>query len=651
MNKKIKKVIFIFLIIFLLILLKNTRVNATTTVNRYNVKENIIAELNEEGTLNISGTGEIPDYADETAIPWYNDRSRINKVIIGSGITVIGNNSFNNCNNIRSIILNEGLLCIKPKAFCNNTELTEVTIPKSVTELKVSSFFLNENLKKVIILNNSIAIGGLNFSGSPKVVLCCVEGSSADSYAQTKNMNRITFNTLGWTNKNVIVKFNGIQDGNFSSGGIYSKNYEVAYSDINKVTETINIPINWIDKTGPQITVSLPNTFSKSVLCTVNAIDNQSGLPKEAYSLDGTNWTSMNQIEIKQNGKYVIYARDNVGNVSSTNIIVTQIDNTPPEISFEESGKNENYLKSITYIIKATDEQSGLATEPYSWDGKTWTSNAEKTITENGTYVVYVKDALGNINSKTININKIDNTPPEINFEESGKNENYLKSIAYTIKATDEQSGLATEPYSWDGKTWTSNAEKTITENGTYVVYVKDALGNINSKTINVNKIDNTPPEIKQIKGKNNGNPINSVTCIIYAEDTQSGLDVEAYSWDGINWTSDPEKTITKNGTYIIYVKDKLGNTSSKTINISNIYTKEEVIQKKGDINQDGKIDITDLILIKRHIVSGNNENWKLTDEKLKSADINQDGKVDVTDMLLIKRHIVSGNNENWKIK
>ena len=70
-----------------------------------------------------------------------------------------------------------------------------------------------------------------------------------------------------------------------------------------------------------------------------------------------------------------------------------------------------------------------------------------------------------------------------------------------------------------------------------------------------------------------------------------------------------------------------------------------------GDINEDKKIDITDLLLLKRHIVSGNKATWKLADKKVVIADINKDGKVDVTDLLRSKRHIVSGNKEEWKIK
>lgn len=59
-----------------------------------------------------------------------------------------------------------------------------------------------------------------------------------------------------------------------------------------------------------------------------------------------------------------------------------------------------------------------------------------------------------------------------------------------------------------------------------------------------------------------------------------------------------------------------------------------------GDINNDGNIDITDLFLLKRHIIAGSREGWKLTGESLTAADINEDGNVDVTDLLILKRTI-----------
>ena len=65
------------------------------------------------------------------------------------------------------------------------------------------------------------------------------------------------------------------------------------------------------------------------------------------------------------------------------------------------------------------------------------------------------------------------------------------------------------------------------------------------------------------------------------------------------------------------------------------------LIYEPGDIDGNGFIDITDLLMLKRHLVAGNRDSWKLTGDSLLSADMNENGTVDITDMLMLKREIV----------
>ena len=65
------------------------------------------------------------------------------------------------------------------------------------------------------------------------------------------------------------------------------------------------------------------------------------------------------------------------------------------------------------------------------------------------------------------------------------------------------------------------------------------------------------------------------------------------------------------------------------------------LIFEKGDINQDGKVDVTDFLMLKRHLVAGNRTEWKLTGNALLSADMNENGKVDITDLFMLKKVIV----------
>jgi hypothetical protein len=58
--------------------------------------------LSDDGTLSISGTGNMPNYGINQT-PWYNDRNKIKKVVILDGVTSIGNCAFDCCTSLTSI--------------------------------------------------------------------------------------------------------------------------------------------------------------------------------------------------------------------------------------------------------------------------------------------------------------------------------------------------------------------------------------------------------------------------------------------------------------------------------------------------------------------------------------------------------------------
>ena len=91
----------------------------------------------ENGTLTISGTGDIPGSA---GAPWYSRFYEIKKVIIKDGVTNIGEN-----------------------AFSHYTALTSVEIPNSVTSIGESAFFLCTSLTSVTIGNSLTRIGNRAF--------------------------------------------------------------------------------------------------------------------------------------------------------------------------------------------------------------------------------------------------------------------------------------------------------------------------------------------------------------------------------------------------------------------------------------------------------------------------------------------------------
>ena len=132
----------------------------------------------EDGVLTISGTGEMCDFAGTT--PW--NRSAIQEIIIGEGVTTIGNGAFEESGNLTSISLPTSLTNIGAEAFFGCTKLGNFTIPQNVTSIgdfafghcdylteitvpmvSVGMFKGCERLEKVHISNGVTLIGDAAF--------------------------------------------------------------------------------------------------------------------------------------------------------------------------------------------------------------------------------------------------------------------------------------------------------------------------------------------------------------------------------------------------------------------------------------------------------------------------------------------------------
>lgn len=77
-----------------------------------------------------------------------------------------------------------------------------------------------------------------------------------------------------------------------------------------------------------------------------------------------------------------------------------------------------------------------------------------------------------------------------------------------------------------------------------------------------------------------------------------------------------------------------------------------------GDLNKNKKIDIGDLLKLKRHIAQANDKSvaqkhsdWKLSSEEITIGDVNNNGKIDLGDVLKITRFIAANNSAEVKDK
>ena len=65
-------------------------------------------------------------------------------------------------------------------------------------------------------------------------------------------------------------------------------------------------------------------------------------------------------------------------------------------------------------------------------------------------------------------------------------------------------------------------------------------------------------------------------------------------------------------------------------------FASEPAMQAYGDVNGDGRIDVRDVLVMQKHLLGENPENFSA-----KHADVNGDQAVDLKDLLVIKKYLV----------
>ena len=73
-------------------------------------------------------------------------------------------------------------------------------------------------------------------------------------------------------------------------------------------------------------------------------------------------------------------------------------------------------------------------------------------------------------------------------------------------------------------------------------------------------------------------------------------------------------------------------------------------VERKGDINKDDKVDLIDLLILRRFISMKNTQrhldDWNLTEDEQKRADLNGDNEINLKDVLILRRYIAASKSE-----
>ena len=104
-------------------------------------------------TLTISGNGPMYDYyrLHPWESPWYSRRESITKILIGKGITSIGDYAFYRCSNLTTITIPDSVKSIGKNAFAGCTSLKGITLPDGVITMGSSAFSSCSSLTSVKI--------------------------------------------------------------------------------------------------------------------------------------------------------------------------------------------------------------------------------------------------------------------------------------------------------------------------------------------------------------------------------------------------------------------------------------------------------------------------------------------------------------------
>jgi hypothetical protein len=111
-----------------------------------------------DGTLTVGGNGEMPYHADHLP-PWHDESDKIGFVIIGNGVTGMGEAVFRNCRSLTSVSIPSGMTGIGVGTFYGCSSLLSVFIPPGVKRIGAGAFYGCSSLTAVSLPDSLTDMG------------------------------------------------------------------------------------------------------------------------------------------------------------------------------------------------------------------------------------------------------------------------------------------------------------------------------------------------------------------------------------------------------------------------------------------------------------------------------------------------------------
>lgn len=150
-------------------------------------------------TLTVAGVGEMKNFENAEAVDWASVRDGVEKIVVGNGITTVGDYAFFGMSYAKEIVLPESVTSIGKYAFGFCSAAEGIAIPASVTSIGDSAFEACAALKSIVVSPNVTSLGARAFalcsSMTDATVVASVTELRAETFYYCKSLSNLVLNT------------------------------------------------------------------------------------------------------------------------------------------------------------------------------------------------------------------------------------------------------------------------------------------------------------------------------------------------------------------------------------------------------------------------------------------------------------------------
>ena len=141
------------------------------------IGDNLTWTLENDVTLIISGTGDIPESSASRLAPWYSQQYYIETIIISDGITSIPEEAFQGYENLTKVIMPDTVTSIGESAFANCRKLSDIKLSNNLAAIEKNTFRLCYALTEITIPDGVTTIGSYAFYDCNKLTSITIPSS------------------------------------------------------------------------------------------------------------------------------------------------------------------------------------------------------------------------------------------------------------------------------------------------------------------------------------------------------------------------------------------------------------------------------------------------------------------------------------------